>query len=182
MTTPVLKTERLKLRPVMEEDLDTAHKEWFADPEVAKYMFWGVHRDLDETREWLDYELEMLDSDMWYRFVVCRRDPDGRSIPVGSVLLYYEEEISNWEIAYHFARKYWGQGYATEAVRRVMDFAADALCLKKVVARYASANMASGRVLRKTGFKKVEDIDYWSTEHTVKWPGVRYEYCRDTLL
>lgn len=166
----------------MEKDLIVAHKEWFSDPEVARYMFWNIHRNLDETREWMEYELEMLDSDSWYRFVVCRNDPDGRDVQVGSVLLYYEEEISDWEIAYHFARKFWGNGYATEAVRGVLKFAVGIIHLKRVMARYASTNVASGKVLAKSGFKIVADIDYWSSNHTVKWPGACCAYYCDTQL
>ena len=57
------------------------------------------------------------------------------------------------EFGYWIARPFWGRGYATEAGRAVLDFARDALRLKKLHAGYFLDNPASGRVLEKLGFR-----------------------------
>lgn len=36
---------------------------------------------------------------------------------IGTVLIYYEEEVECWEIAYNLGKKYWGNGYTTEAMQ-----------------------------------------------------------------
>ena len=55
------------------------------------------------------------------------------------------------ELGYWIARQYWGQGYATEAGRAVLDVA-QMLGHRRIVASHFLDNPASGRVLRKLGF------------------------------
>ena len=56
------------------------------------------------------------------------------------------------ELGYWIARGYWGQGYATEAVRAVLRLA-EVLGHQRVVASHFVDNPASGRVLLKSGFR-----------------------------
>lgn len=55
------------------------------------------------------------------------------------------------ELGYWIAREHWGQGYATEAGRAVLEIAA-MLGHRRVVASHFLDNPASGRVLEKLGF------------------------------
>lgn len=55
------------------------------------------------------------------------------------------------ELGYWIARQHWGQGYATEAARAVLDVA-QMLGHRRIVASHFLDNPASGRVLRKLGF------------------------------
>lgn len=55
------------------------------------------------------------------------------------------------ELGYWIARPHWGQGYATEAGRAVLDVAR-MLGHQRMVASHFLDNPASGRVLRKLGF------------------------------
>ncbi len=55
------------------------------------------------------------------------------------------------ELGYWIARQHWGQGYATEAGRAVIDLAR-MLGHERLVASHFTDNPASGRVLRKLGF------------------------------
>jgi len=56
------------------------------------------------------------------------------------------------ELGYWIARPYWGQGYATEAARAVLGLAR-ALGHRRVFASHFVDNPASGKVLRKAGFR-----------------------------
>lgn len=57
------------------------------------------------------------------------------------------------ELGYWIAPAHWGQGYATEAGRAVIAIARDALRLPRLVSGHFLDNPASGRVLRKLGFR-----------------------------
>jgi RimJ/RimL family protein N-acetyltransferase len=57
------------------------------------------------------------------------------------------------EFGYFIARRFWGQGFATEAGRAMLAFARDSLRLRKLNAGYFLDNPASGRVLEKLGFR-----------------------------
>jgi RimJ/RimL family protein N-acetyltransferase len=56
------------------------------------------------------------------------------------------------ELGYWIARPFWGQGYATEAGRAVMEIAR-VLGYPEIYGSHFLDNLASGRVLRKLGFE-----------------------------
>jgi RimJ/RimL family protein N-acetyltransferase len=62
------------------------------------------------------------------------------------------------EIGYWLARDAWGQGYATEAGRAVINMARHSLRLKRIVSGHFIDNPASGRVLAKLGFRATGQI------------------------
>ncbi len=57
-------------------------------------------------------------------------------------------------LGYWIGRPYWGQGYATEAVRRVLRFAFGEMKLSEIEAGVFPGNDASMKVLTKTGFRE----------------------------
>jgi RimJ/RimL family protein N-acetyltransferase len=62
------------------------------------------------------------------------------------------------ELGYWLARPYWGLGYATEAGRAVVEMARHGLRLKRIGAGHFLDNPASGRVLRKLGFRPTGEV------------------------
>lgn len=56
------------------------------------------------------------------------------------------------EIGYFFKRSAWGRGYATEACRRLLQFAFQETTLTEVVATFHKENLVSRNVLEKAGF------------------------------
>jgi RimJ/RimL family protein N-acetyltransferase len=67
---------------------------------------------------------------------LTRWNPDYRSLSMG----------------YCFDRAAWGQGYATEAARSVIQWAFDSLDANRLQAETDTRNVASARVLEKLGF------------------------------
>lgn len=51
-------------------------------------------------------------------------------------------------------------GYATEAMKKILEYAKTHLHLTEVVARHAVENPASGKVMKKLGFLYTKDIPY----------------------
>ena len=170
MRTPVLETDRLILRPFKEDDVTDVFECWESDPDVAKYMFWTSHNDIEKTREWITFELGQIEKQDWYRFAIVLKDTN---ILIGTALVYYEEEVECWEIGYNLGKKYWGKGYTTEAMKRVIEFATEELKLLQIVGRYAKENPASGNVMRKLGFKYEKDIPYECNNGAVKREGIQ---------
>lgn len=66
----------------------------------------------------------------------------------------------NAEIGYWIGESYWGKGYATEAVKLLIDSAFDELDLLRVYAYVFEYNTGSMRVLEKVGFEKEAIIKY----------------------
>lgn len=157
MKTPVLETERLILRPFCTEDAKAVYEGWETDPEVARYMFWTSHNDINRTIDWVKEEVDRIDSADWYRFAICSKE-SGELLGTG--ILYLEEEYDKFEIAYNLGRKAWGFGYATEAMHEIIGFAKEMLGITQIMGRHAAENPASGKVLEKLGFIYTRDIPY----------------------
>lgn len=58
-----IKTKRLLLRKLRSDDAESIFKNWASDSEVAKYVTWNVHKDINETKAILD---------MWLRNMICK--------------------------------------------------------------------------------------------------------------
>lgn len=175
MRTPTLETDRLLLRPFRREDAEAVFACWESDPDVAKYMFWTSHNDIQKTKEWISFELEQITSDNWFRWAVILKDTNEL---MGTGLIYFEEEYNLFEIGYNFGKQYWGKGYATETMQAIISFAKDTLGVKELVGRYAKENSASGNVMKKLGFVYCKDIPYEANEGKVQYEGVE---CRLVL-
>lgn len=72
---------------------------------------------------------------------------------------------TNFELGYWIGEPWWGQGVATEAARCLTHFAFEDLCADRLLARHHVDNTASGRVLRKCGFRYLNDGYSWSSAH-----------------
>jgi len=59
---------------------------------------------------------------------------------------------NGWEIGYHIAKKYTGNGYATEAVESFLPIIMKRLNINKISGLSALENIASCRVMEKCGF------------------------------
>jgi len=90
MNTPVLETERLWLRPFQRTDVEAVFEGWESDPDVAKYMFWTSHNDIERTKEWIDFECGQIEKDDWYRFAIVQKESQEL---IGTGLIYFEEEL-----------------------------------------------------------------------------------------
>lgn len=170
MNTPILETDRLKLRPFREDDAECVFECWESDPDVAKYMFWTSHNDIEKTKEWIIFELGQIEKPDWYRFAIVLKDINEL---IGTALIYYEKEVECWEIGYNLGKKYWGKGYTTEAMKTVIDFAREQLKISQLVGRYAKENSASGNVMNKLGFQYEKDISYECNDGTVLREGIQ---------
>lgn len=63
------------------------------------------------------------------------------------------------EIGYAVVPSCWGRGYATDAVRALVDRARDVPAIERIVANTPLDRPASGRVLEKAGFTLVGEAD-----------------------
>ena len=57
------------------------------------------------------------------------------------------------QVGYWLGKKYWGNGFATEALKSILDFGFDQLNLEEIFAAYKIGNDGSKMVLSKCGFE-----------------------------
>ncbi|MDL2254195.1 GNAT family N-acetyltransferase [Ruminococcaceae bacterium OttesenSCG-928-I18] len=145
----ILETERLVLRPLGVGDLETTHT-YAGDTETTKYMIYFPSKTLADTERFLAdaaFEWEK-DRPAFYEFAVTL---DGAHI--GGVTLKPDGQNRQGELGWVLNRDYWGQGYASEAIAAVIQFAFQKRKLKKLVAYCDSRNQASIRLMGKIGLR-----------------------------
>ena len=94
---------------------------------------------------------------------------------IGSIGAFYrEDENGRYEVGYGISKKYWNNGYTTEALRAVMDFLINEVGISKFMCMHAVENPASGAVMRKVGFEFAEDTYYESFDKKKKFASKKY--------
>ncbi|MEG9861358.1 MAG: GNAT family N-acetyltransferase [Parvularculales bacterium] len=81
-----------------------------------------------------------------------------------------------YELGYWLGVDYWGQGYATEAVRGFLDYLKTNTTFRKLKACVLSENIASAKLLKKIGFLQVGEEECFSLAQQEKLPSLNYEY------
>jgi [ribosomal protein S5]-alanine N-acetyltransferase len=155
MLRDTITTARLTLRPFSQEHL-AALVALAGDLRVARNLSRMPHPYTEQDgRDWLDRQPEMWAGGRDYVYAV---ELNGSGL-IGAVGLHRDSRMSldgseAWELGYWFGVPFWGQGYATEAARAVLD-GLEAVCgPTPVTAGYATHNTQSGHVLEKLGFHK----------------------------
>jgi RimJ/RimL family protein N-acetyltransferase len=170
-----LLTERLRLRRSVPEDA-AAISAYRSDPDVRRYQGWG-DTGPDEVRTAIE---EMTTRDPgepggWVQLSVEERRT-GRLI--GDVgISPADDDPGVIKVGYTIAPGFQRTGYATEAVRALIDYAFDTLGVD-VVRAYASAeNAPSIRLAERVGMRLMERFE--GVDDGVRWTGVRYELRRE---
>jgi RimJ/RimL family protein N-acetyltransferase len=139
------RTQRLLLRPSWPEDGQALYNA-VADEAIVRNLAlapWPyTPRDASEFAA-REHPIHYPNFLLWQR-------TDGAPRLIGSCGLANREGAA--ELGYWIARPYWGLGYASEAARAVVAIA-HALGHRYLVSGHFTDNPASGRVLRKIGFR-----------------------------
>ena len=148
---PVLETPRLILRPLTRKDAKDIFS-FASDPEVARYVLWEPHRSIAETKAYIRYMLDLYRRGLPASWAVTLRE-SGRVIGTMG-FMWFSEANSSAEVGYSLSRSEWNRGFATEALRAVIDSAFASLSLNRLEAQHDTRNPASGRVMEKCGMYK----------------------------
>ncbi|HEX5996244.1 MAG TPA: GNAT family N-acetyltransferase [Jiangellales bacterium] len=164
MSSTDLRTERLELRPVRDEDVDRI-LEYRSRPEVTRWLLRTVVDPASFRAAWRR----------------AGEDPDDHSVAVvldgvviGTVSLDVVDGMgqpgmpprTEAELGYIFDPAYGGQGYATEAVIAMVAYAFDRLGVRRITASCFADNGASVRLLEKIGMRREQHGvgDSWHAE------------------
>jgi len=142
-----LESERLLLRPWVAEDLPSVVR-LLGDFDVAKNLSTAPHPyTLKDAETFFAKHCEKRALGEDHIFVIARK-LDGRFM--GKIGLHLKD--GTFEMGYWLGKPYWKLGYATEAAKRVAEFAFHALKAERLAAGWFRDNPASGHVLAKLGF------------------------------
>jgi RimJ/RimL family protein N-acetyltransferase len=154
----MIKTARLILRHWRDTDLPL-FAEQNADPIVMRYLVGPL------TREESDAYVARSQRDL-AEAGICKWAVEAPGVApfIGSVGLSRVRFEASFtpavEVAWRLHRRYWGQGYATEAARAAIDDGFTRAGLREIVALTTLENMASQRVMEKLGMTRTIEFDH----------------------
>lgn len=144
----ILETTRLMLRPPVIEDAEQIFGKYAQDSEVTKYLIWRPHKDVAETKAFVERCIRGWNEGSCYPWVVVRKD-DNELIGMIELRIKENEAV----LGYVLAHEAWGRGYATEMAKAVVTWAIEQEEIQRVWATCDCDNKASARVLEKAGLK-----------------------------
>ena len=115
----------------------------------------------EEYQRFLRLKLEQIRLKTGYHWAV-RLKEDGSF--VGAVNLNPIGGTPRLQIGCQLKRQYWGQGFASELTKRVLEFAIGEAGLKEVYGVFEKENIVSRRLLAKLGFVWIEDLNQLDVE------------------
>ena len=156
-----LESDRLHYRPINEQDVDIA-TEIFTDPEVIKYVC-----DLatpEQVAENMPTDCRRGAGGRLGIWILTRKDTGEKigsavllPIPIDqddtdfSLLVPEQYPDAEIEVGYLLKRTAWGEGFATEACRRMLQFGFENTSLEEIKATADPDNKVSHKVLKKSG-------------------------------
>ena len=154
-----IETARLIIRPFRLPDLEAIYSivsdddvmKFLPDDRMSKDRFKGVLK-------WLISCYGKNTADNILKLTLAITLKDTQTIIGWCGLGPLEINPADIEIYYGLAKKFWGQGIATEAASAILDCGFNNIGLKKIVAVVSPLNLASRRVIEKLGMIYVKQV------------------------
>ncbi|MGB2694113.1 MAG: GNAT family protein [Dehalococcoidia bacterium] len=156
-------TDRLILRDFVEGDWPPMLA-WQRDPRHFRYYAWTEDRTEADVRALLQRFLGEQKVQPRRRFQLAITLPESGQI-IGDAGIRRKTE-NDWEadIGYELAPEYWGNGYATEAARALVDMGFREWGLHRISSWCIADNVASARVLERLGLRlegRLREADFF---------------------
>jgi len=145
----IIETPRLILRPPTLNDAEIIFNKYTQDPEVTRYLVWPPHESIEMTKEFLGRCLRCWDDETAFPWVMTLKGDN-------TILGMVEMRISGFkaDFGYAIATEYWNNGYTTEAVKALVQWAIDQESIYRVWAVCDLKNIGSVKVLEKAGLQR----------------------------
>ena len=169
MLSPTIKTERLVLRRYEEKDLD-AFYEIIHDDRLSTYIKFP-NLTKEEELEYIKECIKNADESKYEKWTIERQED---SVVVGNISVNTVYKVHNYcNVGYVVRYDYWGNGYATEALKAISDYLLNS-GYYLVECSCNENNKQSIRVMEKSGFKKDGYIENRRLNRDGTYSGVVY--------
>ncbi len=163
--TLLLETPRLSLRPLCEDDREYVIA-LNTDPEVVRYISPGEVPTRDEASVWFDKVERETGQPIPGRsngeglpgWMVMESRPGGDWVGLASLRVLSQNHLKalgigpQVEVGYRLHRAFWGNGFATDVARLLVEHGFNTLQLPLITAIVNIENAPSNRIIQKLGF------------------------------
>ncbi len=141
-----IRTDRLNLRPYRFSDVTEMHA-YLQEPEGSRYLEGSSALLTEEQTEAIVARHILVDKMQRNVWAITLKDA-----PIGAITINFAKERRIAEIGYHIRRSLWGQGYASEAAKALVEVAfSKCPGLQRIQANIHPENTGSIRVAEHAG-------------------------------
>ncbi|MDY6842755.1 MAG: GNAT family N-acetyltransferase [Thermodesulfobacteriota bacterium] len=143
----IIQTKRLTIRSFVESDIPE-YAAIVADPEVTRFLGDGSPHSYEYAAAYVHDCIRSKAKEGITRYAVILK---GTGDLIG--FCGFKKMYDYIDFGWRYARRAWGNGYATETAASVLDYGTDTLKLCGIVAESAVENVRSVRVIEKIGMQ-----------------------------
>lgn len=145
-----LRTERLILKKLHVSDSPSIFKIW-SDPEVTKFMNIDNFNEEEQAVEMIKLLDKLSQENKAIRYSIYHIESNQIIGSCGYNSLDFENLKA--EIGYEISKEYWRNGFASEVILKLLDYAYNTLHFHRIEAKVEPANINSIRLLEKLNFQ-----------------------------
>ena len=147
----ILETERLIIRPLRLDDKYEIF-EYRSDSETNKYQGW-IPEKIEDVETFIGkISKQINEPETWFQFVIIVKE---KKKIVGDLgIHFFDSENKQAEIGCTLNKDFQNKGYATESVKRVIDFLFKELNKHRIITSIDPENKNSIRLVERIGFRK----------------------------
>ena len=153
----IFSTKRLIIREFQQNDLDAIH-EYASIGHVTQYQGWGPNT-LNQTESFLQDAINYKNTQPRLIHELGITLKSTVQLIGGCGIFINKENNKKALVGYTLNPRFWKNGFATEAVKGLIIFGKNQLCLETIQATCDVENIGSKRVLEKNGFELLEKIE-----------------------
>jgi [ribosomal protein S5]-alanine N-acetyltransferase len=157
-----IETARLRLRPLVPEDLDAIHSIW-VEPEVRRYLWDDEQISRERAEAVLAGSSESFGSDGFGIWAVIHKENEEL---IGFCGFRFLDDTPEIELLYGISTPHWGMGLATEAAGAAIRYGFEEVGFERVLGIADTENTASRRVLEKVGMKSQGRVSHEGRDET----------------
>jgi RimJ/RimL family protein N-acetyltransferase len=146
-----LETERLIIRPIELDDKSEIF-EYRSDKETNKYQGW-IPKTIDDVETfWGGISKQIDEPETWFQFVLIEKESQKVIGDLG--IHFWGKENKQAEIGCTLNKVFQNKGYATESVKKVIDYLFHELNKHRIITSIDPHNEKSIRLVERIGFRK----------------------------
>lgn len=146
-----LETSRLIIKPISIEDKNAVF-EYRSDAETNKYQGW-IPKTIDDVVTFINKTAKQINlPETWFQLVIQEKETLKIIGDIG--IHFFDKENKQVEIGCTLHKKFQHKGYATESLKRVIEYLFNELDKHRIITSIDPENISSIELVKRIGFRK----------------------------
>jgi len=147
----LLETNRLVIRPISIEDKNAVF-EYRSDTKTNKYQGW-IPKTIDDVVTFINKTAKQINlPETWFQVVIQEKETQKIIGDIG--IHFFGKENKQVEIGCTLHKKFQHKGYATESLKRVIEYLFNELDKHRIITSIDPENISSIELVKRIGFRK----------------------------